>query len=68
MAQWMRHHGEVRASTTAFTSDGGVDVVGERYIAQVKHFAGNVGVVPIRELAGVAGRHGRRTTTIPRRR
>lgn len=59
VAQWMRHLGEVSAAVTAFAGDGGVDVVGQRYIAQVKHFTGNVGVAPIRELAGVAATDGR---------
>ncbi|KRE21883.1 hypothetical protein ASG80_12455 [Agromyces sp. Soil535] len=59
VAQWMRHLGEASASVTAFTGDGGVDVVGARYIAQVKHFTSNVGVAPIRELAGVAATDGR---------
>lgn len=59
VAQWMRHLGEPRATVTAFRGDGGVDVAGERHIAQVKHFAANVGVAPIRELAGVAATDGR---------
>ncbi|MBH0007970.1 restriction endonuclease [Salinibacterium sp. SWN1162] len=59
VAQWMRHLGEVNAEVTPFRGDGGVDVAGGRYIAQVKHFAGSVGVAPVRELAGVASDDGR---------
>ncbi|WP_219949732.1 restriction endonuclease [Salinibacterium sp. M195] len=60
VAQWMRHLGEVNAEVTAYQGDGGVDVAGARYIAQVKHFVGSVGVAPVRELAGVANDDGRR--------
>jgi hypothetical protein len=35
-------------------ANGGVDVAGARFIAQVKHYGGSVGVAPIRELTGVA--------------
>ncbi|WP_168627200.1 restriction endonuclease [Cryobacterium sp. BB307] len=59
VAQWMRHLGETTAETTQFQGDGGVDVAGARYIAQVKHFAVSVGVASIRELAGVAIYDGR---------
>lgn len=58
-AQWMRYLGEPHAQTTTYVGDGGIDVVGERLIAQVKHFEGRVGVAPIRELAGVAVHDGR---------
>lgn len=54
VAQWMRHLGEVRAEATHFQSDGGIDVAGEWFIAQVKHFNASVGVAPIREIAGVS--------------
>ena len=54
VAQWMRHLGELRAEVTQFQSDGGIDVAGDRYIAQVKNFSGRVGVSPIREIAGVS--------------
>lgn len=59
VAQWMRHLGEVGAEATQFQGDGGVDVAGERFIAQVKHFSGSVGVAPIREIAGVSITDGR---------
>ena len=62
VAQWMRHLGALDAQVTQYTGDGGVDVVSRRCIAQVKHYAGAVGVAAIRELAGVAtaDRHQRR--------
>lgn len=59
VAQWMRHLGESGAEVTQYQGDGGVDVSGARFIAQVKHFSGSVGVAPIRELAGVATFDGR---------
>ncbi|MCD5346032.1 restriction endonuclease [Agromyces sp. S2-1-8] len=59
VAQWMRYLGEKGAEVTSFGGDGGVDVISARYIAQVKHFGANVGVAPIRELAGVAATDGR---------
>ena len=62
VAQWMRHLGAHDAQVTQYVGDGGVDVVSRRCIAQVKHYAGSVGVAAIRELAGVAAadRHRRR--------
>lgn len=54
VAEWMKHLGEGDATVTQASGDGGIDVRGPRYVAQVKHYAGNVGVEPIRELAGVA--------------
>lgn len=52
-AEWMRFMGESSAQTTAATGDGGIDVEGHFYVAQVKHYAGSVGVKDIREFAGV---------------
>lgn len=54
VAQWMRHLGANDAQVTQYTGDGGIDVVSRRCIAQVKHYAGSVGVAAIRELVGVA--------------
>lgn len=54
VAQWMRHLGEADAELTSYTGDGGIDVVGRKSFAQVKHYSRAVGVAPIRELAGVA--------------
>jgi hypothetical protein len=61
VAQWMRHMGEADAELTSYTGDGGMDVIGRRSFAQVKHYSKAVGVAAIRELAGVAAndRHGR---------
>lgn len=56
----MRSLGATDAVVTQFRGDGGVDVTSSRYIAQVKHFATNVGVAPIRELSGVVRFDGRR--------
>lgn len=53
-AEWMRHLGASSAGVTRHSGDGGIDVASNKYIAQVKHFGGNVGVAPLRELAGVA--------------
>ena len=54
VAQWMRSLGDVTADVTQYTSDGGIDVASQDYIAQVKHYTGMVGVGEVRELAGVA--------------
>lgn len=59
VAQWMRWLGVYDAEVTKFVGDGGIDVESSRYIAQVKNFTGNVGIAPIRELAGVAAVDGR---------
>jgi len=58
VADWMHHLGDGGASVTQTTGDGGVDVRSDRYIAQVKNYSENVGVEPIRELAGVAAVEG----------
>lgn len=59
-AGWMRRLGATDAQVTRFQGDGGVDVISAKYFAQVKHFASNVGVAPIRELSGVVRVNGRR--------
>ena len=64
VAQWMRHIGEVDAELTSYTGDGGIDVLGSKSIAQVKHYAKSVGVAPIRELAGVAANDPRRRVAL----
>lgn len=59
-AEWMRHLGVPEAATTRHSGDGGIDVESTNYIAQVKNYAGTVGVAEVREMAGVAhgdGRH-----------
>ncbi|MES2092497.1 MAG: restriction endonuclease [Actinomycetota bacterium] len=53
-AAWMRHLGALGAEVTRFSADGGIDVVSERYIAQVKNYAGTVPVEELRALHGVA--------------
>lgn len=52
-AQWMKRLGAQGVEVTRSSHDGGIDVASTHYIAQVKRFASNVGVAPIRELAGV---------------
>lgn len=52
-ADWMRHLGEASAEVTKYSGDGGIDVQGTFFLAQVKHFAVKVPVAPIREFAGV---------------
>lgn len=59
-ADWMRSLGAKGVEVTRFQADGGIDVTSTEYIAQVKHFATNVGVAPIRELSGVVRMDGRR--------
>lgn len=53
-ADWMRHLGVLDAEVTRLTGDGGIDVVADRFIAQVKNYAGSVSVSEVRELYGVA--------------
>lgn len=59
-ALWMRAMGATNVQVTRFQGDGGIDVKSSKYIAQVKRFNSNVGVAPIRELAGVVRVDGRR--------
>lgn len=59
VAEWMRQLGDLDARATRATNDGGIDVESRRFIAQVKHYSTNVGVAPLRELAGVAAVDGR---------
>ncbi|EYR62245.1 hypothetical protein N866_10385 [Actinotalea ferrariae CF5-4] len=53
-AAWMQHLGATGVAVTRGTKDGGLDVVADRYIAQVKAWAGPVSVVEVRAMAGVA--------------
>lgn len=59
-AEWMRYLGEEDAEATRFVSDGGIDVTSLHYVAQVKNYAGSVGVASIRDLAGVVSDDGRK--------
>lgn len=54
VADWMRHLGVRDAEVTRLTGDGGIDVVSQRFIAQVKNYVGSVSVSEVRELYGVA--------------
>lgn len=58
-AQWLENLGELGVRVTRAKSDGGIDIVSTRCVAQVKNYKGSVGVVPIRELVGVASVDGR---------
>lgn len=58
-AEWLSHLGEENVSVTRAVSDGGIDIVTSRCVAQVKNYKGSVGVVPVRELVGVASVDGR---------
>lgn len=51
---WMLHMGARGAKTTQYVGDGGIDVEADNYIAQVKMYAGSVGIAALREFAGVA--------------
>ena len=60
VADWMRHLGLRSSVVTPASSDGGVDVESDSYIAQVKNYTGNVSVIEIRELYGVAAAQGKK--------
>lgn len=51
---WMLHMGAVGAEVTQLSGDGGIDVVANEYIAQVKLYVGPVGIAEIREFLGAA--------------
>ena len=58
-ATWLAYLGEEHVKVTRATGDGGVDITSARCVAQVKNYQGSVGVVPVRELVGVASVDGR---------
>lgn len=58
-ARWLANLGEKDVSVTRAKSDGGVDIISSRCLAQVKNYKGSVGVAPVRELVGVASIDGR---------
>lgn len=51
--QFMRENGYRDAQRTVSGADGGIDIISEWAIAQVKHYNREIGVEPIRQLAGV---------------
>ncbi|MFF7899746.1 restriction endonuclease [Streptomyces sp. NPDC088817] len=55
----MRSMGFFDARTTAAGADGGIDVIADHAVAQVKHHSQPISVGPVRELRGVAdlGQH-----------
>ena len=52
-AEWCTYFGHKDVKVTRSTKDGGIDVTGDTFIAQVKLQELPVGVKPIRELAGI---------------
>ena len=60
VADWMRHLGARDVAVTRLSQDGGIDVTSTTHIAQVKNYAGSVGVPAIREMVGVASIDGRK--------
>lgn len=54
MAEWMRHHGFPDADVTPGGADGGIDVVANRAIAQVKTHMKSVGRPDVQRLVGAA--------------
>jgi hypothetical protein len=58
-AKWLHSRGESSAEVTPPGADGGVDIRGRNYIAQVKNYKGSVGVQPIREIYGIATAEGK---------
>lgn len=59
-ADWLRSRGERSAETTKDGADGGIDIISNRYVAQVKNYKGSVPVQAIREIHGVASATGRK--------
>ena len=53
-AAWMTYLGAIGVQVTRASRDGGIDVCSDKYVAQVKAWAGPVGVVEVRALAGIA--------------
>ncbi|MFD6091622.1 restriction endonuclease [Oerskovia sp. NPDC060338] len=54
VAEIMRWLGETSAQATEATNDGGLDVVGRHYAAQVKHYQGSVGRPAVQQLLGAS--------------
>jgi restriction endonuclease Mrr len=61
VGDWMRHLGAENVRVTDFTSDGGIDVDSEKYVAQVKLYSTiTVGRPEIQQLVGAAVVNGKR--------
>ena len=58
-ADWLRTHGEPSARLTKEGADGGVDIVSNRFVCQVKNYKGSVGEPAIRDLYGVSVAEGK---------
>ncbi|BBJ39947.1 hypothetical protein SSPO_026650 [Streptomyces antimycoticus] len=53
----MRSLGFADSRVTGAGADGGIDVIAQDAVAQVKHYSQPIGVGPVRELRGVADAH-----------
>lgn len=53
-ADWLTYLGATNVSVTRASGDGGIDIVGDAVIAQVKNYTGTVGVEEVRAFHGVA--------------
>lgn len=53
-AEWLIHLGATNIAVTRASGDGGIDIIGDIVIAQVKNYVGTVGVEEIRAFHGVA--------------
>ncbi len=58
-ADWLRTHGEPSAQLTKAGADGGVDIVSNRFVCQVKNYKGSIGEPAIRDLYGVSVAEGK---------
>jgi hypothetical protein len=59
-AAWMRYLGADGVVVTPSTRDGGIDVVANHFVAQVKHQASPVSPAAVQQLAGIAHIEGKR--------
>jgi hypothetical protein len=53
-AQWMRYLGATSCTATQASRDGGMDIVSDTHVAEVKHHQSPVGVSFIRQIFGAA--------------
>ncbi len=51
---WMAHMGAVDAVVTRRSGDGGIDIVADGWVAQVKLYTSSVGIEEVRQLVGAA--------------
>ncbi|MHA7223073.1 restriction endonuclease [Arthrobacter sp. RHLT1-20] len=53
-AQWMRYLGATSCRVTQASRDGGMDIVSDTHVAEVKHHQSPVGVSFVRQIYGTA--------------